>query len=120
VATYVTEPKGALPDGYEFIPAQDVPSNAIVEPAPGTLGPVPDEIPRWAMREVCVLRGLIPAIEAALQALPEPNRTIALNRWAEKPTISRGSPMIIALQEILEWDNAYVDELFRAADQLGS
>lgn len=120
MATYVTEPKGALPEGYEFLPAQDVPSNATVEPAPGTLGPVPDEIPRWALREVCVLRGLIPAIEAALQGLPEPTRTIALNRWHEKPTISRGSPMITALQGLLGWSNDYVDELFRSADQLGS
>lgn len=82
--------------------------------------PVPQEIPRWALREVCVLRGLIPAIEAALQGLPEPTRTIALNRWHEKPTISRGSPMITALQVLLGWSNDYVDELFRAADQLGS
>lgn len=120
IRTWVTEAKGALPDGYTFRAAQDVPPNATMEVAPAASGPVPDEIARWALREVCVLRGLIPAIETALQGLPEPTRTIALNRWAEKPTISRGSSMITALQALLGWTNDYVDDLFRAADQLGS
>jgi hypothetical protein len=82
--------------------------------------PVPQEVPRWALREICLIRGLIPAIEAELQELPEPDRSVAMNRWSEKPTIERQSPLITALQGRLGWTDAYVDELFRAANQRGS
>lgn len=80
--------------------------------------PVPAEVPRWALREVCLMRGLIPTIESELQKLPEPDRSVALNRWSEKPTIERPSPLIAALQARLVWTTEYVDELFRAADLL--
>ena len=82
--------------------------------------PVPQEVPRWSLREICLIRGLIPAIETELQQLPEPNRSVAMNRWNEKPTIERASPLITELQDRLGWTTEYVDELFRAAGQLGS
>jgi hypothetical protein len=74
--------------------------------------PVPQEVPTWALREVCMTRGHTAAIEAALANLSEPQRTIAGNRWNHKPTISRASSLIAAMQAILGWTSAYVDELF--------
>lgn len=59
-----------------------------------------------------------PAIETALNSLPDPPRTIARNRWENKDTISSGSSIISAMQALLGWSSAYVDELFRAADAL--
>lgn len=80
--------------------------------------PVPQEVPMWALKEVCVSRNHMVAIDAALASLPEPLRVKATLRWEYKDTISRGSSMISALQAILGWSDAYVDELFVAADTL--
>lgn len=80
--------------------------------------PAPQEVPMWALKEVCVSRNHTAAIDAALASLPEPPRVKATLRWEYKDTISRESSMISALQAILGWTNAYVDELFVAADTL--
>jgi hypothetical protein len=77
--------------------------------------PVPQEVPRWALREVCMNRGHEEEIAAAIESLPEPPRKKAKLRWNEKSTISRGSDMISAMQQILGWTSDYVDELFREA-----
>lgn len=118
VRTWVTAPSGELPAGYEFREQSQVPSDASVETLHPDPIPVPNEVPTWALREVCMLRGHTAAITAALEALPEPPREIAKNRWNHKDTISRGSSMISAMQQILGWTNAYVDELFVVADEL--
>jgi hypothetical protein len=65
-----------------------------------------------------MIRGHTAAITAAIEALPEPPRDKAKNRWNHKITISRGSDMITAIQALLGWTSAYVDELFIAADVL--
>ena len=79
---------------------------------------VPQEVPMWALREVCASRNHTAAINAALAGLPEPPRVKAMLRWEYKDTISRGSSMIALMQTRLNWTNAYVDELFVAADTL--
>jgi hypothetical protein len=113
---------GETYDGIQWLDDSIMPTRQEVEsmmsiPEPS---PVPSVVPRWALREVCLIRGLIPAIETELQKLPEPDRSVAMNRWSEKPTIERPSPLITALQALLGWTNDYVDDLFRAAGQLGS
>jgi hypothetical protein len=85
---------------------------AMLEPEPVA---VPQEVPTWALREVCMIRGHTASIEAALANLSEPQRTIANNRWSHKPTISRASSLIAAMQAILGWSSDYVDELFLEA-----
>lgn len=115
---------GPVPDGHmavESIAELDAWKAAHPELAPQpepTPDPVPDEVPMWALKEVCLVRGHGPAIETALNSLPDPPRTIARNRWENKDTISRGSSIISAMQALLGWSSAYVDELFRAADAL--
>ena len=79
---------------------------------------VPSEVSMWALREVCVSRNHTEAIDTALAGLPEPPRVKAMLRWEYKDTISRGSSMIALMQTRLDWTNAYVDELFVAADTL--
>ena len=80
--------------------------------------PVPQEVPMWALREACASRNHTAQIDAALAGLPEPTRVKAMLRWEYKDTISRGSSMIASMQSLLGWTNAYVDELFVAADTL--
>lgn len=117
VRSYVTEPRGGLPDGWEFRPQSEVPAGAAFNPQPDHV-PVPQEAAMWALKELCLVRGHATAIENALNSLPDPPRTIARNRWENKDTISRNSPIIESMRQMLGWTNAYVDELFVAADAL--
>lgn len=102
-------------DTQQTIPTEEEVADAMLLPEPVI---VPQEVPMWALKEVCVTRNHTSAIDAALASLPEPLRIKATLRWEYKDTISRGSSMISALQSILGWTNAYVDELFVAADTL--
>lgn len=79
---------------------------------------VPQEAAMWALKELCLVRGHAADIETALNSLPDPPRTIARNRWENKDTISRNSPIIESMRQMLGWTSAYVDELFVAADAL--
>lgn len=96
-------------DHHQTIPTEAEIAAKMAEPEPV---PVPQEVPTWALREVCMIRGHTAAITAAIEALPETPREIAKNRWGHKDTISRGSSMIASMQAILGWTSAYVDELF--------
>ncbi len=109
--------RGGTYDGLVWLDESAPPTRAeveakMLEPEPV---PVPQEVPTWALREVCMIRGHTASIEAALANLSEPQRTIANNRWNHKPTISRASSLIVAMQAILGWTSAYVDELFLEA-----
>ena len=102
-------------DTQQSKPTEEEVAAAMLLPEPVS---VPQEVPMWALREVCVSRNHTAAIDTALASLPEPLRVKATLRWEYKDTISRGSSMISALQAILGWSDAYVDELFVAADEL--
>jgi hypothetical protein len=102
-------------DAQQSKPTEEEVAAAMLLPEPMA---VPQEVPMWALREVCVSRNHTAAINAALAGLPEPPRVKATLRWEYKDTISRGSSMISALQALLGWSDAYVDELFVAADTL--
>lgn len=95
------------------MPTREEVESMMLLPEPVT---VPQEVPTWALREVCMIRGHTAAITAALANLSEPQRTIAGNRWSHKPTISRASSLLAAMQVILGWSSDYVDELFAEAD----
>jgi hypothetical protein len=84
------------------------------EPEPAVPEPV-SEVQTWALREACMIAGYTAQIETAIAALPEPNRSVATNRWEYKPTIRRHDPIIDALAQILEWSTETVDALFASA-----
>lgn len=102
-------------DTQQSKPTEEEVAAAMLLPEPVV---VPQEVPMWALKEVCVSRNHTAAIDAALAGLPEPPRAKATLRWEYKDTISRGSSIISALQALLGWSDAYVDELFVAADTL--
>jgi len=102
-------------DSTQEKPTEEEVAAAMLLPDPVV---VPQEVPMWALKEVCVSRNHTAAIDAALAGLPEPPRVKAILRWEYKDTISRGSSMIALMQTRLDWSNTYVDELFIAADTL--
>lgn len=113
---------GPVPDGHmavESIAELDAWKAAHPELAPQpepVPDPVPDEVPMWALKEVCMLRGYTAQIEAAFVQLPQPQQSIARNRWENKETLSRASAHIEAMRVLMGWSNDQVDEMFRAAD----
>ena len=102
-------------DAAQEKPTEEEVAAAMLLPEPVV---VPQEVPMWALKEVCASRNHTAAIDAALAGLPEPPRVKAMLRWEYKDTISRGSSMIALMQTRLNWNSAYVDELFVAADTL--
>ena len=82
--------------------------------------PVPDRVPMWALREAVMQAGQKAAIEAAMNALPEPDRSIAWNRWEYKDVILRQSAIILSLQSALGWTSEYVDDLYKSAEAIAA
>lgn len=118
IRTWVNLASGTVPEGWEFRSSAEVPRDAVMEVTATEPVPVPQEVARWALREICEDLGHAEAIELAFSKLPADIQRKARGRWDSKDTISRGSSMITALQALLGWSNDYVDELFIAADTL--
>lgn len=82
--------------------------------------PVPTQVSMWALREATIIAGEKANIEAAMNALPEPDKWIAWNRWEYKENIVRNSPIISLLQQELGWTTEFVDDLYKSAAQIAS
>ena len=94
-------------DGFELVP--------VASPPPP---PVPGEIANWRAKAVLGLAGLLPAVEAALNAMPEPARTVALAAWNGGADLARNGPTVLALSATLGLTDAQVDDMFRQASAL--
>lgn len=77
-----------------------------------------EEILTWRLRAVCELLGLKPQIDAAIAALPEPDRTVAYNAWEYGNTTSRLSPFVLGVQQALGLTDQQVDGIFEQAKNI--
>lgn len=82
--------------------------------------PVPQQVSMWALREAVMFAGEMPSITTALNGLPEPQKSVAWNRWEYKENIVRNSPIILQLQQLLGWTNDFVDGLYKHAQAIAS
>lgn len=82
--------------------------------------PVPNQVSMWALREAVMELGLKPSIDTAINNLPEPQKSIAWNRWEYKENIVRESPIIAMLQNELGWTDDFVDDLYKMAYNIAS
>lgn len=80
--------------------------------------PVPQQVSMWALREAVMFAGEMTAIKNALDNLPEPQKSIAWNRWEYKENIVRNSPIIVQLQQLLGWTDSFVDGLYKHANAI--
>lgn len=80
--------------------------------------PVPDQVSMWALREAVMFAGEMTAIKSALDNLPEPQKSIAWNRWEYKENIVRNSPIILQLQQLLGWTDSFIDGLYKHANTI--
>jgi len=76
------------------------------------------KVETWALREACMIAGYTAQIEAAIAALPMPQKAVAMNRWEYKTEIRRGDPLIAALIQILSWTTEQADALFTSANAI--
>ena len=80
--------------------------------------PVPQQVSMWALREAVMKAGEMTAVANALNGLPEPQKSIAWNRWEYKENIVRNSPIILQLQQLLGWTDSFVDGLYKHANAI--
>lgn len=62
--------------------------------------------------------GKLPAVQAALAALPSPAREAAQIAWDYSSEVRRDDPLVLGIVTQLGWDAATVDEWFTEANKL--
>jgi len=79
---------------------------------------VPQEIALWQFRSAVAMAGLNEAVVAAIAALPEPQKTIATEKWEYSNTVRRSHPMIVTLGAAVGLTPAQIDNIFRTANSI--
>lgn len=77
--------------------------------------PVPQEVTMQKARRALRAAGKLAAVEAAIDALPEPARSDARDQWEYSATVQRHNPLVLNLAQQLGLD---LDALFAQAAQL--
>jgi len=88
------------------------------QPIPDPPQRVPREIANWRGKVVLAMAGHLPAAEAFIDALPDPQRTVARAAWDGDAKFSRNSQTVLALGQALNLSAAGLDSLFIAADSI--
>ena len=78
-------------------------------------GDVPQEVTMRQAQRALLDAGLLDAVEAAINALPDPPRRAALIDWTKSSTLRRDSQFVAVLAPGLGLDAAALDALFVAA-----
>ena len=86
------------------------------------LPPVPKYVPRSITMRQCRLQllaiGKLADVDAAIDALPEPDKSAAQVEWEYAANVERDAPLIGALGHALGLDDVQMDDLFIEAAQL--
>lgn len=79
---------------------------------------IPREIPNWRAKVILAQMGLLPTVEAAIAALPDPDSTVASLAWNGDAKLARHGKTVLGLAAALGLSNAQLDGLFIAAEAL--
>jgi hypothetical protein len=79
---------------------------------------VPAEVPLWAFRAILTVSGIAQNVDAMLDALDEPQKTIAKTQWVYGNFIVRSHPLIVALGSQLGMTSTQIDDVFIQAASL--
>lgn len=88
------------------------------EPAPVVLPGVPQVVTMRQARLALLGAGLLPQVDAAIAALPSPQKEAALIEWDYSSEVRRHRPFVQGLGAALGLSAAQLDALFTAASQL--
>lgn len=90
----------------------------VTDKAPAVVLPVPVEVTMRQARLALHAAGKLVAVNAAINALPDPPKTAALIEWEYSNAVRRDSRFVALLGSALGLDAAGLDALFVAASKL--
>lgn len=80
---------------------------------------IPDVTPRQIRQAIILSQGIsIEQIEAALNNLPEPTRSLAKAEWEYSIAFKRKNHLVMAIGQIVGWDSEKLDNLWKLAISL--
>jgi hypothetical protein len=79
---------------------------------------VPQEVTMRQARLALAGAGLLSAVNAAINSMPEPQKTAALIEWEYSTVVKRSQPLVQSLVPILGLTEAQIDTLFIQATTL--
>lgn len=88
------------------------------EPAPVVLPGVPQVVTMRQTRLTLLGAGLLPMVDAAIAALPSPQKEAALIEWDYSSEVYRDSAFVLTLADTLNLSTEQLDSLFTQAAQL--
>lgn len=106
----------ALADGQCAVFAGD--SWVIYDAEPAVVEPIPTEVTMRQARLALHAAGKLAAVNAAINALPDPPKTAALIEWEYSNSVRRDSQFVALLGPALGLDAAGLDALFVYASKL--
>jgi hypothetical protein len=80
--------------------------------------PIPLQVPLWAFRAILTIQQLAPSVEALINQLPEPQKTVASIQWVYGNFIERNHPLIDSLGTDLGLTKEEIDNVFVEANKL--
>lgn len=79
---------------------------------------IPREIQNWRAKAVLAGMGLLDTINAAIEAMPEPDRTVARLAWHGDAKLARRGKTVLGMAAALGLTDTQVDAMFTAAAAL--
>lgn len=76
------------------------------------------EVASWKLRAILKSTGLFTQVEAALNSLQEPTKTIALEAWEYSATINQFSQTTKLIQQACALTDGQVEEIFTNAENI--
>lgn len=74
---------------------------------------VPDKVTPRQIRQGLILKGVsLAQIDAILDSLPEPQKSLAKVEWEFSTEVQRGNPMVNQVGAVLGWTQDQLDDLF--------
>lgn len=76
---------------------------------------VPQEVLLYQFRTAITMAGLKSAVEALIESLPDPPKTVVREKWEYGNTVRRYHPQTIQLATAIGLSSAQIDDIFRTA-----
>lgn len=106
-------------DDYEVPPAAGWVLQGVVIVPPITVAVVPEKVTPRQIRIALTLAGISESfVDSAIDALSEPNRSVAKITWEYSTEVFRNNPLILSLAPAMGLTSEQVDRLFIQAAKL--